>query len=86
MNFLKYLEEVREMNLPLGKYAIFGSGPLAVRRIRDTKDIDLIVTPDIYSYYRKQNGWKLRFAYGIFFLRKGNVEIWKKMGFFLEKY
>jgi hypothetical protein len=81
VNFLKYLEEVRKMKLPLGKYAILGSGPLAVRGIRDTRDVDLIVTPDVYSYYKKQKGWKLRCLWGNFFLRKGKVELWKRVGF-----
>jgi len=80
MNFLNYLEEVRKMNIPSGKYAILGSGPLAVRGIRDTKDVDLIVTPDIYAYYKKQEGWKLRCMWGNFFLRKGKVELWKRIG------
>lgn len=84
MKFLNYLEEVRNMNIPLGKYAISGSGPLAVRGIRDTKDIDLIVTPDIYSDYKNKNGWKTRFAYGNFFLRNGNIELWKKIGFWKD--
>lgn len=73
------------MDLPIGRYAILGSGPLAVRGIRDTKDIDLIVAPDVYEYYKKQKGWKLKFAYGNFFLRKGNVEIWKKIGFWKSR-
>ncbi|MFH1585248.1 MAG: hypothetical protein ABIB79_00590 [archaeon] len=81
MDFLHYLEEVRGMHLSLGTYAILGSGPLVIRGIRETKDVDLIVTPDIYEYYKKQKDWKLKFAYGNFFLRKGNVEIWKNIGF-----
>jgi hypothetical protein len=74
------MKKVKEMNLPLGSYAILGSGPLAVRGLRDSKDIDLIVTPEIYKEYRKKKGWKLRFAYGRFFLRNENIEIWKSIG------
>jgi len=85
MHFLNYLEEVRKMNLPFGEYAILGSGPLAIRKIRDSKDIDLIVTPKIYRCYNKQKGWKLRLAYGNFFLKKGNVEMWRKIGFWKIK-
>src|SRR3989344_5315772 len=85
MNFLNYTKEVRKMNLPLGKYAILGSGPLAIRGIRDSKDIDLIVTPELYFIIKKQKGWKIRFAYGNFFLRKKPVEIWKKIGFWKNK-
>lgn len=78
MKFLEYAEEVKNMKIPCGKYTILGSGPLAIRGIRDTKDIDLIVTSDLYAYYKKQEDWKLKFARGNFFLRKGHVEIWKK--------
>ena len=31
--YMQYLEELKALHLPLGKYAVFGSGPLAVRFI-----------------------------------------------------
>ncbi len=80
MKFFEYMEEVRKMDLPAGEYAIFGSGPLAVRRVRATKDIDLIVTPELYTHYREQEGWNRRF-YHAFFLRKGPIELWKILGY-----
>ncbi len=46
--FSSYLQELNELNLPKGSYAIFGSGPLAIRNIRDTHDIDGIVKKDAY--------------------------------------
>ena len=48
-SFSLYLGEVKKLNLPKGKYAIFGSGPLAIRNIRDTHDLDVIVKNDIYK-------------------------------------
>lgn len=48
-NFLLFLEELKHLKLLEGKYAIFGSGPLAIRNIRDTNDIDIIVKDDVYA-------------------------------------
>ncbi len=45
MNIVK---EVKSLGLPEGEYAVFGSGPLAVHKIRDTRDIDLLVSPKLY--------------------------------------
>lgn len=36
-------EELKKLALPQGEYAIFGSGPLWARGIREGKDIDVIV-------------------------------------------
>jgi hypothetical protein len=54
MNIVK---EVRKLRLPASKYAVVGSGPLAIRNIRPAHDIDLIVTQDIYDKL-KNLGWK----------------------------
>jgi hypothetical protein len=54
---MNIIEEVKRLNLPKGRYAVVGSGPLAVRNIRPAHDIDLIVTQDIYDKL-KTSGWK----------------------------
>ena len=40
---------VRDLSLPLGRYAITSSGPLGVREIREIGDIDLIVDDDLWN-------------------------------------
>ncbi len=50
---LKYLNELIDLNLPADKYAVFGSGPMAVRGLRDNKDIDLIVKPPLWNALSK---------------------------------
>ncbi|MFH1522197.1 MAG: tRNA pseudouridine(55) synthase TruB [Patescibacteria group bacterium] len=45
---LKYLEELKALNLPKGRYALFGSTPLAIRNIRSNHDIDIIVKKDLW--------------------------------------
>lgn len=39
---MKYLEELLALNLPTDDFAIFGSGPMAVRGMRENDDIDII--------------------------------------------
>jgi hypothetical protein len=52
---MKYLDELKSLNLPAGKYAIFGSGPLAIRNLRDNDDVDLIVKQDLWKELLKDH-------------------------------
>ena len=45
---IRYLDELRDLDLPEDAYAVFGSGPLAIRGIRENHDLDVIVTPDLW--------------------------------------
>ena len=47
--FQKLLTEFKELNLPEGKYVIYGSGPLGVREIRKVHDLDVVVADDLYQ-------------------------------------
>ncbi len=53
-DFNNFLEEFRKLSLPDKEYAIFGSGPLAVRGIRKAEDIDVIVTKELYHKLKKK--------------------------------
>ena len=46
---IKYLDELKSLNLPKGQFAIFGSGPLAVRGLRENEDLDMLVTSDLWN-------------------------------------
>jgi hypothetical protein len=47
-----FFDEARALDLPLGEYAIFGSGPMVVRGIREGRDIDIIVTKSLFEKLR----------------------------------
>jgi hypothetical protein len=47
--FLILLEELKKLNLPLGQYAIFGSGILSALNIREASDLDIVVKSDIFE-------------------------------------
>ncbi len=49
MIFSSLLKELDKLNLPKDKYAVTSSGPLAIRGIREAKDIDLVVTEDLWK-------------------------------------
>lgn len=54
---LNIFEQVKSLNLPLGEYAVVGSGVMAAHGIRDYKDIDILVTSTLYEQL-KSSGWK----------------------------
>lgn len=49
MSFTDQLLELKKLNLPPDQFAIFGSGPLAVRNLRATHDLDLLVKPGLFK-------------------------------------
>jgi len=54
MDFSKLLEELNSLNLPADQYAITSSGVLAVRGIREAKDLDLVVTDSLFGELAKK--------------------------------
>ncbi len=68
-------EKVKELGLPSGSYAIFGSGPMAVRGLRECRDIDLVVTEELFEEYKSASGWELKDAGGKEMLAKDGIEM-----------
>ena len=51
------ISKVKSLDLPINSYIVFGSCPLTVCGIREAKDIDLLVSKEIYQKLRN-SGWK----------------------------
>jgi len=51
-------EEFGKLNLPVGEYAIFGSGPMGIRNLRKCTDIDFIATDKLFTELKRQPQWK----------------------------
>jgi hypothetical protein len=69
-------DKFRELDLPIGGYAIFGSGPMAIRGLRESSDIDFIVPKKIFDKYRDNEEWKQGiFADGTEYLSSGDMEM-----------
>jgi len=74
------VKEIKNLGLPIGKYVVVGSGPMAVRGLRDAHDIDIVVAPDVFEKFRNE-GWEVvPWTYddhkGQIFLRKETVELY----------
>ena len=46
---MNHYNKLKSLNLPKGKYAIFGSGPMAIRGIRVSDDVDIVVKQDLWD-------------------------------------
>ena len=46
---MKYLDELAKLGLPKYQFAIFGSGPMGIRGLRECDDLDIIVKPDLWN-------------------------------------
>jgi hypothetical protein len=73
------IQEVRKLDFPVGKYVVVGSGPLAVRGLKEARDIDIVVTEDLFERCIS-DGWDiLPWTYpekiGQSYLRRGIVEL-----------
>lgn len=69
---MNHIDSLKKLNLPKDKFAIFGSGPLAVREIRDTRDLDIIVKPELWNDLAKKYTLKKHNLIVI-----GNIEIYR---------
>jgi hypothetical protein len=70
-------QRIRDLHLPAGEFVIFGSGPMGIRGMRDCRDIDLIVTEDLWNAL-KDAGWEVRpKSDGSLRLVKDEIEVWR---------
>jgi hypothetical protein len=46
---MKFIEELKKLNLPTDQFAIFGSGPLAIRKLRESYDLDIVVKSELWE-------------------------------------
>jgi hypothetical protein len=46
---MQYLDELKALALPSDQFAVFGSGPMAIRDIRKNEDVDVIVLPQLWD-------------------------------------
>lgn len=80
------LNEIRKLDLPAGQFIVVGGGSLAVRGIRETRDLDIVVLPEVFEMLVAQ-GWPLDAEYENKWSRKrikrGLTEIYPDL--FLEK-
>lgn len=53
------IQEVKKLDLPIGAYVVIGSGIMSALGIRESEDIDLLVTERVFEELKKR-GWRYR--------------------------
>ncbi len=71
---MKYLDELKKLDMPSDKFAVFGSGPLAIRGLRENKDLDVMVKQDLWEELIKKYPVKNIEKGGS--IEEGHIEIW----------
>jgi len=74
------IEKIKKLDFPQGQYIIVGSGPMVVRAIKESNDIDIVVSVKLFEKC-KQDGWEqLPWTYPDklwqIFLRRGYIELY----------
>ena len=57
MDRREVLRQMRRLKLPADAYVVVGGAAMAVRGIRETEDIDLVVTPSLFADLERA-GWR----------------------------
>jgi hypothetical protein len=53
-------EKIKRFNFPQGEYAVFGSGPMCARGLRECRDLDVIASEEIFNECKKGANWELK--------------------------
>ncbi|MDD4353290.1 MAG: hypothetical protein PHN56_02410 [Candidatus Nanoarchaeia archaeon] len=48
------INELKKLNLPKDEFSVFGSGPIAVRGLKEPGDLDIIVTENLWNILKKK--------------------------------
>lgn len=79
MEQTEIFEKLKALNLPAGKFVVFGSGPMCIRGWKDCgHDLDIIVTEDVWDTYKDMQDWSMhKMDHGSEYLCNGVLELWK---------
>ena len=73
------IQEVKKLNLPLSELVVVSGGTLQVLGIRNTNDIDLAATENLYNHLLKDVNWIQDIRKDGIWLKKGVVEVLPKL-------
>ena len=75
MNSALFTDRVKALGLPLGQCIVIGSGIMGALNIRESSDIDLVVTKELFADL-KRKGWRLGIQHNEEVLQKDDAEVW----------
>ena len=57
------IRKIKKLDLPFGKYAVIGSSSLEIRGIRKSRDIDIVVLPEVFEKLLEKDEWSFDDTY-----------------------
>jgi len=80
LNKVKIIQKIKELNFSPKQYLVFSGGSLAAHGIRETSDVDMVVTPELFSKLKETDEWKCTTKNGDKeYLSRGDVEMASKL-------
>jgi hypothetical protein len=76
MDLWAALATLDALGLPRASYAVFGSGPLGARGLRESGDLDIIVAPQLWAELAQR--YPIRHKGDIAAVVIGDVEVWDR--------
>ena len=77
---MRIIKRFFELNLPPEHCVVIGSGLLDALNLRESSDIDLVVSEELFVRLRQADGWQAEVKYGETVLTKGDAEVWLSWG------
>jgi hypothetical protein len=77
---MSIIERFLKLDLPAEQCVVIGSGILDALGLRKSDDIDLAVSPELFSQLQVMDGWVSEEKHGEIFLLKDDVEVWQDWG------
>lgn len=62
-NISELISRIKKFDLPEGQYMVTGSAILQLLGIRTAQDIDLLVSPELFTELREKRGWHVHPKY-----------------------
>ncbi|MDO8451811.1 MAG: zinc ABC transporter substrate-binding protein, partial [bacterium] len=80
---MNIFSEIRKLNFPPEQYIVVGSGVMAAKGIRKTKDLDIVVTPELFEKCVSEgwevHPWTKESIPGKEWLKKDSVELYVQL-------
>lgn len=76
---MNIIQKVKALNFPNNEYVVVGSGILEAKGIRETNDIDIVVSPDLFEKCKAHSWEQVPWTYekiGQIYLRKAEYELY----------
>ncbi len=76
---MNIFEKVKSLNFPTGQYVVVGSGILEAKGIRETHDVDVVVTPELFEKCKTEGWEQVPWTYekiDQIYLKKGEFEVY----------